>query len=111
VFGAEEEPWLRSYRRVQVLQRLVMMVGQHVGGAAPVASYADGKLLQNLGNFSSDSCAWISEQPSDGWRSLEHERPYVSTVHFNSKVKGLFAVPESQILDTHEVQRQYMQSV
>jgi hypothetical protein len=66
----------------------VMMVGQHVGGAAPVASYADGKLLQNLGNFSSDSCAWISEQRSDGWRSLNMNDHMSARFILIQKLKG-----------------------
>jgi len=38
------------------------MIREHVRGTAPVTPYAHRKLLQNLDDFSSNSCAWISEQ-------------------------------------------------
>jgi hypothetical protein len=61
-FGAKEEPRLRSDCRVQILQRFVEMIGEHVRGTTLVTPDAHRKLLQNLDDFSSNSCAWISEQ-------------------------------------------------
>ena len=61
-FGAKEEPRLWYDCRVQILQRFMKMIREHIRGTAPVTPYAHRKLLQNLDDFLSNSCAWISEQ-------------------------------------------------
>jgi hypothetical protein len=43
------------------MQRFVEMIGEHVRGAAPVTFDAHCELLENLDDFLSNSCAWISE--------------------------------------------------
>jgi hypothetical protein len=51
----------------------VEMVGEHVGGASPVVFDVHSELVEDLGYFSCNSCAWVSEQWSHGRWSLQQQ--------------------------------------